>query len=357
MIAQRRQTRRIYIGNVPIGGSAPIAVQSMANTDTRDVEATLRQIRRLEKARCEIVRLGVQDMDAAHALGAIKKRAKLPIVADIHFDHRLALEALSQGVDGLRLNPGNVGTRKKVQEVTRAALERNVPIRIGVNSGSVEKTLLTKYGGPTPEAMVESALAHVAILEKENFDLIKISLKASDVSRTVQAYKLLSERVNYPLHVGITEAGTLLPGAIKSAIGIGLLLAEGIGDTIRVSLTAPPEYEIQAAFSILRSLSLRSRGVEVISCPTCSRTQIDLIGLAKKVEKSLSKVETPLKVAVMGCVVNGPGEAREADIGVAGGKGRGIIFKQGKNIGTYDEKDLLKALLAEIQTMTGEPIK
>ncbi len=293
MIAQRHKTRRIFIGNVPIGDGAPIAVQSMTNTDTRDVKATVRQVRRLEKAGCEIIRLGVPDMDAAKALGTIKKRVKLPIVADIHFDFRLALEALNQGVDGLRLNPGNIGTRRKVQEVTRAALERNVPIRIGVNSGSVEKALLAKYGGPTPQAMVESALGHVAILEKENFNLIKISLKASDVTRTVEAYRLLSQKVTYPLHVGVTEAGTLLPGAIKSAIGIGLLLAEGIGDTIRVSLTAPPEYEIQAAFSILRSLGLRTRGAEVISCPTCSRTEIDLIGLAKKVEKSLAGMQHP----------------------------------------------------------------
>ncbi|MBI5250061.1 MAG: flavodoxin-dependent (E)-4-hydroxy-3-methylbut-2-enyl-diphosphate synthase [Desulfomonile tiedjei] len=356
MIGQRRKTKIIHIGNVPIGDGAPIAVQSMTNTDTRDVKATVRQVRRLEQIGCEIVRLGVPDMDAAQALGMIKKRVKLPVVADIHFDYRLALEALNQGVDGLRLNPGNIGTRKKVQAVTKAALERNVPIRIGVNAGSVEKALMAKYGGPTPLAMVESALSHVAILEKENFNLIKVSLKASDVARTVEAYRLLADKVDYPLHVGVTEAGTLLPGAIKSAIGIGLLLADGIGDTIRVSLTARPEYEIQAAFSILRSLGLRNIGVEVISCPTCSRTEIDLIGLARKVEKALTRVRSPLKVAVMGCVVNGPGEAREADIGVAGGKGRGIIFKHGKILGTYDERDLLQALLEEIQEMIGEPV-
>lgn len=357
MIAERRKTRRIHIGSVPIGDGAPIAVQSMTNTDTRDAKATIRQVRRLEKAGCEIVRLGVPDMDAARTLGEIKKRVHVPLVADIHFDYRLALEALNQGIDGLRLNPGNIGARKKVQEVTRAALERNVPIRIGVNSGSVDKALLAKHGGPTPQAMVESALSHCAILEKENFHLIKISLKASDVLRTIDAYKLMADQVDYPLHVGVTEAGTLLPGAIKSALGIGLLLAEGIGDTIRVSLTAPPEHEIRAAYSILRALGLRERGVEVISCPTCSRTEIDLIGLAKKVEKSLAGVKTPLKVAVMGCVVNGPGEAKEADIGVAGGKGRGILFKHGKNLGTYDEKDLLQALLTEIQKMTGDKNK
>lgn len=337
-----------------MGGGAPIAVQSMSNTDTRDVRATVRQIRRLERAGCEIIRVGVPDMDAAKSLGAIRAKIHIPLVADIHFDHKLALESLRQGVHALRLNPGNIGGQKKVREVAKAAAEMGVPIRVGVNSGSVEKNLLKKYGGPTSEAMVESALNHVAMLENEDFLLIKISLKASDVMRTIEAYRMLADRVDYPLHVGITEAGTLLPGAVKSAVGIGLLLADGIGDTIRVSLTAPPEREIQAAFSILRALGIRERGVEVISCPTCSRTEIDLIGLALKVEKALSRVHAPLKVAVMGCVVNGPGEAREADIGIAGGKGRGIIFKGGTSIGTYDEKDLLHALLEEIRAMTGE---
>jgi (E)-4-hydroxy-3-methylbut-2-enyl-diphosphate synthase len=351
----RRKTRRISIGNVPIGDFAPIAVQSMTNTDTRDTKTTLRQIRRLEKAGCEIVRLGVPDMDAARNLGAIIKGARIPIVADIHFDYRLALEALEQGVDGLRLNPGNIRDRKKVREVTKAALERSVPIRIGVNAGSLDKDLIAKYGGSTPEAMVESALSHVDILEKAGFSLIKISLKASDVLRTVAAYRLLAQKVDYPLHVGITEAGTLLPGAIKSGVGIGLILADGIGDTIRVSLTAAPEYEVHAAFALLNALGLRRRGVEIISCPTCSRTEIDLIGLARRVEKALAGVRTPLKVAVMGCTVNGPGEAKEADIGIAGGKGRGIIFKDGKTLGTFDEKDLFRALLDEIRHMTGEP--
>ncbi|HMK37150.1 MAG TPA: flavodoxin-dependent (E)-4-hydroxy-3-methylbut-2-enyl-diphosphate synthase [Desulfomonilaceae bacterium] len=347
MKIQRRKTKRILLGNVPVGGGAPIAVQSMTNTDTRDVKATLRQIRRLEQCGCEIVRLGVPDMDAASSLYEIRRKTNLPVVADIHFDYKLALKALEQGVDGLRLNPGNIGDRHKVREVTRVAAERGVPIRIGVNSGSLEKKLLHTYGGPCPEAMVESALGHVRLLERENFTLIKISLKASDVGRTVDAYRLLSEAVDYPLHVGITEAGTLLPGAVKSAVGVGLLLAEGIGDTIRISLTAAPEEEIRAAYCILRALGLRQRGVEVISCPTCSRTEIDLMGLAHKVEKALSHIRAPLKVAVMGCVVNGPGEAREADIGVAGGKGRGILFKHGKNIGTFDEKDLLPALIRE----------
>jgi (E)-4-hydroxy-3-methylbut-2-enyl-diphosphate synthase len=354
MNIKRRKTRRILIGSVPIGDGAPIAVQSMTNTDTRNVEATVRQIRRLERAGCEIIRVGVPDMDAVRGLNLIKTAIRIPLVADIHFDHRLALEALQQGADALRLNPGNIGSPIKVREVTLAAAERGAPIRIGVNSGSVEKKLLSKYGGATPEAMVESALGHIALLERENFHDIKISLKASDVPRTVDAYRMLAERVNYPLHVGITEAGTLVPGTAKSAIGIGLLLAEGIGDTIRVSLTAPPIHEITAAYAMLRALGLRARGVEVISCPTCSRTEIDIIRLASKVEKSLSKVEQPLKVAVMGCVVNGPGEAKEADVGIAGGKKRGLLFKHGKIIGTYSEQDLLPALLAEVEKITRE---
>ncbi len=354
MNIERKHTRRINIGRVPVGDGAPISVQSMTNTDTRDVRSTVRQIKRLEKAGCEIVRCGVPDMAAAKALGQIKKRSGIPLVADIHFDYRLALEAISQGVDGLRINPGNIGSSVKVREVVKAASDRKVPIRIGVNAGSLEKDLLDRYGAPTPEAMVESALGHVSILEKENFFDIKISLKASDVFRTVDSYTLLSERVDYPLHVGVTEAGTLLPGAIKSALGIGLLLAKGIGDTIRVSLTAAPEKEIEAAYSILRSLGIRKRGIEIISCPTCSRTEIDLIGLARKVEKALSGVRAPLKVAVMGCIVNGPGEAREADVGIAGGKGRGILFRKGEKIGTYDEGELLEKLLLQVRKMVGD---
>jgi len=342
------------IGSVPIGDGAPIAVQSMTNTNTRDVNATVRQIERLVRVGCEVIRLGVPDMDAARALGAIRKRAQIPVVADIHFDHKLALEALEQGVNALRLNPGNIGNRAKVQAVTRAAAERAVPIRIGVNSGSLERALLKRYGGPTPEAMVESALGHVAILEREGFHLIKISLKASDVSRTVDAYRMLAQRVDYPLHVGVTEAGTLLQGTVKSSIGIGLLLAEGIGDTIRVSLTAPPEEEVRVAYHILRALGIRRRGVELVSCPTCSRTEIDLMGLARKVERAVSRVEAPLTVAVMGCVVNGPGEAKEADVGIAGGRGRGILFRKGKVLGTFAEKDLLPALLAEVERLERE---
>jgi (E)-4-hydroxy-3-methylbut-2-enyl-diphosphate synthase len=326
----------------------------MTNTDTRDAMATIKQIKRLEKAGCEIVRCGVPDMTAAVALGKITQKSGIPVIADIHFDYKLALEAIEQGVHGLRINPGNIGSSVKVREVVKSASERKIPIRIGVNAGSLEKHLLERYGAPTPEAMVESALVHVAMLERENFFDIKISLKASDVGRTVESYTLLADRVDYPLHVGVTEAGTLLPGAIKSALGIGLVLSRGIGDTIRVSLTAPPEKEITAAYSILRSLGIRNRGVEIISCPTCSRTEIDLIGLAKKVEKAVSGITTPMKIAVMGCVVNGPGEAREADIGIAGGKGRGILFKKGQKIGTYDEGDLLGALLAETQKLIQE---
>ncbi len=345
----RRNTRQIQLGDVLVGGNAPVSVQSMASTNTRDVNLTTRQIKVLERAGCDIVRVGVPDMDAALAIGRIKSGIKIPIVADIHFDHKLALEALRQKVDGLRLNPGNIGSVSKVREVTLAALDRNVPIRIGVNSGSLEKKLLDKYGGSTAEAMVESALGHISILEKERFELIKVSLKSSDVRKTIDAYRMLSAKVDYPLHLGITEAGTLIPGCVKSAIGIGLLLAEGIGDTIRVSLSAHPKKEIDAGFAILRSLGLRNYGVDLISCPTCSRTEIDLLGLAAKVEKAVSRIKTPIKVAVMGCVVNGPGEAKEADIGIAGGKGRGILFKKGKIVGTYDEKDLLKVLLEELK--------
>lgn len=347
----RRKTRRIQVGIVPIGDGAPIAVQSMTNTDTKDVLSTVRQIRRLERVGCEIIRLGVPDLDAALSLGRIKEKARVPLVADIHFDHKLALEAIRQGVDGLRLNPGNIGSSQKVRDVCRAASERRIPIRIGVNSGSIEKRLLRKYGGPTVHAMVESALSHIAILEKEGFYDIKISLKATDVPRSIDAYRMLADRVDYPLHIGITEAGTLLAGAVKSAIGIGLLLVEGIGDTIRVSLSAAPEREVQVAYSILRALGIRKRGVEVIACPTCARTAIDVIGLAHRVERSLSHVTTPLQVAVMGCVVNGPGEAREADVGIAGGKGMGLIFKKGKSVGSYREEDLLDALLKEVSLL------
>ena len=352
----RRVSRRIYIGGVPIGGGAPVVVQSMTNTDTRDAAATIAQIRRLEEAGCEMVRVAVPDDEAAAQLAKIKKSIGIPLIADIHFDYRLALAALEAGVDGLRLNPGNIGGPENVRKVARAALEREVPIRIGVNAGSLEKDLLARTGHATPEAMVESALRHIRLLEDHGFGLIKVSLKSSDVVRTVASYRLLAAQTDYPLHLGVTEAGTLVDGAIKSALGIGILLFEGIGDTLRVSLTRDPEDEIPVAYSILRSLGIRARGVELISCPTCGRTEIDLIPMAEKAERLLRRVKTPLKVAVMGCVVNGPGEAREADVGIAGGRGKGILFKKGERIETLSEAELLPRLLAEIEKMTGEKL-
>lgn len=326
----RRKTDVITLGGLKIGGENPIRVQSMTNTDTRDVEATLAQIDALVAAGCEIVRLAVLDDKAAEALTAIKRQTNVPLVADIHFDHRLAVKSLEAGVDGLRINPGNIGGEKAVDVVVAAAKAHNAPIRIGVNSGSVERELLKKYGGPTPEAMVESALSHVALLEKRGFDQIKISLKSSSVPVTIAAYRGMAEAVDYPLHIGVTEAGTPLRGAAKSGVGLGILLWEGIGDTLRVSLTGDPVTEMTVAWEILRSLGLRSRGPEIISCPTCGRTEINLIRLAEEVEKRLRNVPQTFTVAVMGCVVNGPGEAREADIGVAGGRDLGIIFRKGE---------------------------
>jgi (E)-4-hydroxy-3-methylbut-2-enyl-diphosphate synthase len=328
----------------------------MTNTDTRDGQATIEQIRRLEDAGCEIVRVAVLDEAAVEQLPRIKKGIGIPLIADIHFDHRLALGALKAGVDGLRLNPGNIGGEDKVAKVARAAKERQVPIRIGVNSGSLEKDLLARYGHPTPEAMVESALRHIRLLEDHDFHLIKVSLKSSDVLNTVASYRLLSKKTNYPLHLGVTEAGTLVDGAVKSALGIGILLFEGIGDTLRVSITRDPEEEIPIAYSILRGLRLRERGVELISCPTCGRTEIELIPLVEKAERLLRKVKTPLKVAIMGCVVNGPGEAREADVGIAGGRGKGILFKKGERVETVSESELIHRLLREVENITGEKL-
>ncbi len=351
---RRRQTKKIFIGDVPIGGDAPIVVQSMTNTDTRDWRATVRQIDELTEVGCEIIRVAVPDREAAEQLPRIKSKIKIPLIADIHFDYRLALLSLKAGVDALRINPGNIGGKEATKKVVRLAKERRVPIRIGVNSGSLEKRLLEKYGHPTPEALAESALGHIQILESLDFDLIKVSIKSSDVLQTVDAYKLLSEKVRYPLHLGITEAGTLISGSIKSALGIGILLYEGIGDTIRVSLTSEPINEIKVAYAILRSLHIRERGVEIISCPTCGRTEIDLIPLVEKAEKVLAKIEKPLKVAIMGCVVNGPGEAKEADVGVAGGRGVGILFKKGQVIGKVREEELLSALLKEVYSMAGK---
>ncbi len=326
----RRKTRSIAVGGVVVGGGAPVVVQSMTKTDTRDVAATSAEIRRLERAGAEIVRLAVPDRAAALALRNIKKRVRVPLIADIHFDHRLALAALAAGVDGLRINPGNIGSREKVREVVRAAGERGVPIRIGVNSGSLEKDILARAGGVTAAAMVESALRHVRLLEDLDFRLIKISIKASDIPRTLDAYRLLAARVDYPFHAGITEAGRLLAGGVRSAAGLALLLAEGLADTVRVSLTAPPEREVFVAWQILQSMGVRGRGATFVSCPTCGRCEVDLMALAARVEKAVLGLRAPITVAVMGCTVNGPGEAREADIGLACGRGSGVIFRKGK---------------------------
>lgn len=339
------------LGNVPVGGGAPIVVQSMTKTDTRDVKATSSQIRRLEKAGCEIVRLAVPDREAASALGSIKRNARIPMVADIHFDHRLALEALKQGVDGLRINPGNIGGEAKVKEVVRAAREREVPIRIGVNAGSLEKNLLRKYGGATAEAMVKSALRHVRMLEKLDFSLIKISLKASDIGRTLRASQLLAEKIDYPFHAGITESGSLIAGTVKSSAGLALLLHQGLADTIRVSLTAPPEREVSIARLILSSLGMRQGGADIISCPMCGRCEVDLFKLAGSIEKRLADLKAPLSIAVMGCMVNGPGEAKEADIGVAFGRGKGVIFKAGRITGHYPENEVVSRFVREVREL------
>ena len=348
---KRRQSRRLEVGNVVIGNTAPIVVQSMTNTDTRDVVSTLRQIKDLAEAGCELVRVAVLDMDAAKAIAILKQEAPVPLIADIHFDYRLALQSLQGGIDGLRLNPGNIGEDWKVREVVQAAKERQVPIRIGVNAGSLEKEILEKYSGPSARGMVESALRHIRILEELDFSLIKVSLKASNVPLMLEAYRLLAQQVEYPFHIGVTEAGTVNSGTIKSAVGIGALLAEGIGDTIRVSLTGDPVPEIRVAYEILKALQLRQRGPEIISCPTCGRTQINLAGLAEKVEERLQFVDKPIKVAVMGCVVNGPGEAMEADIGVAGGKGMGLIFRKGVVVDRVPEEQLLEALFRHIDEL------
>jgi len=344
-VINRKKTREIYVGNVAVGGDSLVSVQSMTKTDTRNVLATVEQILHLESLGCEIIRLAVPDMDAANALGAIKKEVNIPLIADIHFDWRLALEALSQGVDGLRLNPGNIGATWKIKEVVLAASEHSVPIRIGVNAGSLDKELLEKHGHPTPEALVESAEAHIRILEDLHFGNIKVSLKASNVTRTVEAYRLFSSKYDYPLHVGISEAGPPFSGIIKSSVGIGILLYEGIGDTIRVSLTSEPDEEIRVAYEILKCLGLRRRGPEIISCPTCGRCCIDLKPLAQKVEDAIKDMKKSISVAVMGCVVNGPGEAREADFGIAGGKGMGLLFKKGEVIRQVKEEELLEALM------------
>lgn len=347
-LEHRKQTRQITLGGVAIGGDAPVVVQSMTNTDTRDWAATCAQINRLAEAGCEIVRVAVPDEAAALALGRIRANITLPLIADIHFDHRLALQALQQGVDGLRINPGNIGDPSHVRKVAQEARARGVPIRIGVNGGSLPKDVLAKYGRATPEALVESALREIGVLEACGFEAIKVSLKSSDVLDMVAAYRLMSEKTDYPLHLGVTEAGTLISGTVKSAIGIGLLLAEGIGDTFRVSLTRDPVDEIRVAYEILRALDLRHRGPEIISCPTCGRTEIDLFSLVDEVERRLAGVAEPIKVAVMGCVVNGPGEARSARVGVAGGRGQGILFKDGQLVRKVAEADLADTLVEEV---------
>lgn len=351
---ERRKTRQIQIGSVTVGGNKPIAVQSMTNTKTQDVNATLRQIRLLAEAGCDIIRCAVPDMDAAFALKEIVKGSPIPVIADIHFDYRLALQAIDSGVHGLRLNPGNIGGTEKVKAVVEAARGRNIPIRIGVNAGSLPKDLLEKYGHPTPEALVEAAWRHIRILEEMDYRNIKISLKCHDVPLTLAAYRLLASQCDYPLHVGITEAGTAKSGIIKSAVGIGALLAEGIGDTIRVSLTGDPLNEVKVGFEILKSLGLRTYGPTLISCPTCGRTSIDLEKLANTVEQRLAGIRDSISVAVMGCIVNGPGEAREADVGIAGGKGEGLVFRKGQVIKKVPEDCLVNELFKEIDKILDE---
>lgn len=348
---KRTETKTIQIGNLKMGGDNPVVIQSMCNTDTRDIAATVAQIHALEQAGCELVRVAVPDMQAAEAVGEIRKQIHIPLVADIHFDYRLALKVMELGIDKVRINPGNIGEESRIQQVVEMAKQKNIPIRIGVNSGSLEKDLVEKYGGVTPQGLVESALRHVKILEKYDFHNIVVSIKASDVPFSIEAYHILAEHIPYPIHVGITEAGTLYSGTIKSAVGIGAILAMGIGDTLRVSLTGDPVEEIKAAKEILKSLGLRKFGIEMISCPTCGRTQIDLISIANEVEKRCAAYQKDIKVAVMGCVVNGPGEAKEADIGIAGGNGVGILFKKGELIRKVDENQLVKALMEEIEKM------
>ena len=351
---ERRKSRTIAIGQVTIGGENPVAVQSMTNTKTENIPATVDQIHRLTDRGCEIIRCAVPTLEAAQALKEIRKQIAIPLVADIHFDYRLALAALESVVDALRLNPGNIGGRDRVEKVVEAARQRQVPIRIGVNAGSLPKDLLEKYGHPTAEALVEAAWRHIHILEEMDYNNIVISLKAHDVPLTLAAYRLMARECDYPLHVGITEAGTIRSGLIKSAVGIGTLLAEGIGDTIRVSLTGDPLAEIDAGFEILKSLGLRQHGPTLVSCPTCGRTCWSLEKVAKEVEARLAEIPEPITVAVMGCVVNGPGEAREADVGIAGGKGEGLLFRKGQILRKVPEARLVEELFEEIQKITDE---
>ena len=349
-----RNSRQIKIGDVRIGGGAPISVQSMTKTDTRDIKATIKQIKALQEAGCDIVRLAVPDMDSAKALGKIKKNVDIPIVSDIHFDYKLALEAINQGVDGMRINPGNIGAKYRIKAVVDAVKERGIPIRIGVNSGSLDKEILKKYGSPTAEALADSAIKHVKILEDLDFFDIKISVKSTDVMKMIRAYRIIADRTNYPLHLGVTEAGTYRLGSIKSSIGIGTLLSEGIGDTIRVSLTGELVEEIVVGLEILRSLGLRKMGIELIACPGCGRLEIDLMKLVTDVEERIKDLvlPRPIKVAILGCVVNGPGEASEADIGIAGGKGKGMLYKEGKLVRSFKEHQIVDELVKELETFS-----
>ena len=348
---ERKITKQVKVGDVLIGGGAPISVQSMLNKPAEDIEGSVKQALELQKAGCNIIRAAVPNKEAVKLIEALKENLSVPVVADIHFDYRLALECAAAGVDKIRINPGNIGSDDRVKAVADACRQRNIPIRIGVNSGSVEKEILAKYGSPVPEALVESALYHASLLEKFDFDDIVISIKSSNVENTVKAYSLASKKCNYPLHVGVTEAGTSRMGIVKSSIGIGSLLLKGIGDTIRVSLTDSPVKEVAAGYDILKAVGLKKDAVQIVSCPTCGRTKIDLISLANEVESALASCTKPIKVAVMGCVVNGPGEAREADIGVAGGDGCAVLFKKGEILKKVRENEVVSALLSEIEKM------
>lgn len=348
-MVDRRKSIPVRVGDVIVGGNAPISVQSMTNTDTRDVKATVAQISELAELDCEIVRLAVPDMQAAESLAEIKKQASVPLIADIHFDYRLALAALDAGIDGLRLNPGNIGEPERVKTVVKAAAERDVPIRIGVNAGSMIRN--ADSGMTIPQQMVEAAMEHIRILEDLDFFQIKVALKAFDVPTTIEAYRDIATKIPYPLHIGITEAGTPRTGIIRSSVGIGALLSMGIGDTLRVSLTTNPREEVITGYEILKSLNLRQHGPVMVSCPTCGRTEVDLVSIAERVEKELLSVTKPVKVAVMGCIVNGPGEAKDADVGIACGKGRAVLFKKGEQVRTIEEKDFISALMEEIESL------
>lgn len=356
-IFSRRKSRQIYIGEVPVGGEAPVVVQSMTKTDTRDTQSTLSQIRALEEAGCQIVRLAVPDKEAVESLKKIRKEVRIPLIADIHFHHRLALAVLENGIEGLRINPGNIGSKERIKQIVERAKATGTPIRIGVNSGSLEKELLQKYGQATPEAMVESALGQVRLLEDLGFNLIKISLKASDVFRTLKAYQLMAEQVDYPFHAGITEAGGLVSGSVKSSVGLTLILREGLADTVRVSLSAPPQEEVRVAYMILSQLRLRFRGINIISCPGCGRSEVDFFRIFSEIEKKIAHLKEPIDVAIMGCVVNGPGEAKEAHIGVACGRGVGIFFKKGNPYRRVKEEEIVPQFVREVKKFIQEQKK